>query len=195
MTKLTALKQDIEQFGISFRQGEWESLVQRLSVLSVSRGEIIEKQVHVARQWFFIDDGIAASEQTWTHGGTTIVRFFERGDFCANMTSVWTQDIAADELFAITDVSCIVVPNEVFTDAYLNGGSFGLYLRHKVMAAHLYAKELTSAKTAGDTETRYQFLESLHPEVVARAPQKEVARFLGLTPQSLSRFLRRRKLG
>jgi len=95
----------------------------------------------------------------------------------------------------VTDVADLAIPNDVFRREYLEGGFFGTYLRFKMMEAHLFAKEPICAKTPGQTEIRYRFLEEPHQNVIGSVRQKEVSRFLGVTPQGLSRFLRRRNAG
>lgn len=57
----------------------------------------------------------------------------------------------------------------------------------------MFDKDILYAKTSNDTEVQYRFLESHHTEVVQRAAQKDIARFIGMTPQGLNRFLRNRQ--
>ncbi|MEO1550881.1 MAG: cyclic nucleotide-binding domain-containing protein [Pseudomonadota bacterium] len=192
-TAFASLEGDIRHLGIAIDLITWERIVQRCKSVQVMAGDKIQNQARVADSWIFLSDGVAASEQTDDDGVSTIARFFEPGDFCANLTSAWTRDIASDDLVALTNVDGIEIPDEVFRREYLEGGSFGTYLRLKMMTAHLFAKELICAKTSGRTETRYRFLERHHKTVVGSVQQKDIARFLGMTPQGLSRFLRQRK--
>lgn len=192
---LASLQGDIERLGVTLDLRELERIGQRCKFVHVPAGGKIQNQARVADSWFYLSDGVAASEQTWLDGASTIARFFEPGNICANVTSAWTRDIASDDLIAVTDVGGVSVPDDIFRREYLEGGFFGIYLRLKMMEAHLFAKELICAKTSGQTETRYRFLEQYHQNVIGTVPQKDIARFLGVTPQGLSRFLRRRKPG
>lgn len=192
-TAFASLERDIQHLGVAIDLITWERIVQRFKSVHFTAGDKIQNQARVADSWIFLSDGVAASEQTDHDGVSTIARFFEPGDFCANPTSAWTRDIASDDLVALTNVDGIEIPDEFFRREYLEGGSFGTYLRLKMMAAHLFAKELICAKTSGQTETRYRFLERHHQTVIGSVQQKVIARFLGMTPQGLSRFLRHRK--
>ncbi len=192
MDALTSLVDDIQRLGVALNGHEWDTIRQRCSTVRIQAGEKIQNQARVADAWIFLSDGVAASEQTWLDGSSTIARFFEPGTICANFTSAWTRDIASDDLLAVTDVAGVAIPDSIFRQEYLQGGFFGTYLRLKMIEAHLFAKELICAKTSGQTETRYQFLERHHQCVIGNVPQKDIARFLGITPQGLSRFLRRR---
>lgn len=190
---LASLQGDVQRLGVTLDLNEWGQIGQRCTHVHIPAGNKIQNQARVADSWMFLSDGVAASEQTWLDGASTIARFFEPGNICANFTSAWTRDIASDDLVAVADVSGVAIPNDIFRREYLEGGFFGTYLRLKMMEAHLFAKELICAKTSGQTETRYQFLEQYHQNVIGTVPQKDIARFLGVTPQGLSRFLRRRK--
>lgn len=187
------LASDMRRFGIALTTDEWDTIRKRFSSVRVPKGETIQNQARIAESWIFLTEGIAASEQTWSDGTTTIARFFEPGHICANFTSVITQDIASDDLVAMTDVVGIAIPDSLFRREYLKGGRFGEYLRLKMIDAHLFAKELVCAKTSGRTEARYQFLLRYHTAVLGNVQQKDIARFLGITPQGLSRFMRRHK--
>lgn len=193
MNALAPLEGDIQRLGVTFDLQQWDQIRRRCKTVHIPAGEKIQNQARVADSWVFLSEGIAASEQTWPDGAPTIARFFEPGDICANITSAWTRDIASDDLVAVTDVAGVAIPDRVFRKEYLEGGFFGIYLRHKLMNAHLFAKELICAKTFGQTDARYRFLEHHHQNVIGSVPQKDIARFLGVTPQGLSRFLRRRR--
>lgn len=195
MTPLALLERDVRQSVAAFDLDEWQGMCRRFKYIRVSAGHKIQNQARVADSWMYLSEGIAASEQSWRDGTATIARFFEPGDFCANISSVWTRDIASDDLVAMTDVAGLAIPDDFFRREYLEGGFFGVYLRLKMVEAHLFAKELICAKTSGQTETRYRFLEEYHQTVIGTVAQKDIARFLGVTPQGLSRFLRRRKSG
>ena len=190
---INLLKSDIQRLGVEIDLITWDRITQRCRCVQVKAGDKIHNQARVADTWVFLSEGVAASEQTDPDGVSTVARFFEPGDVCANLTSVWTREIGADDLVALTDVIGVAIPDDFFRREYLEGGSFGIYLRLKMMSAHLFAKELVCAKTSGRTETRYRFLERYHKAVIGTVKQKEIARFLGMTPQGLSRFLRHRK--
>jgi len=193
MDGLERLKGDLKAFGVELDANDWQNIRRQALEVSVPAGDKIQNQSRVAASWIFLSSGIAASEQTWSNGTTTIARFFEPGHICANLTSVWTQDIASEDLIALTEISGLALPDSFFRHEYLEGGRFGTYLRLKMVEAHLFAKELVCAKTSGRTETRYQFLAKYHGDIIPQLHKKDIARFLGITPQGFSRFLRKQK--
>jgi len=194
MTTVDPIRSDMRRFSLTLSDAETATLCNRLARVEEPAGAVVLTQARVADRVLFLTEGIAASEQTWSDGKTTIARFFEPSDLCTNVSSAWTGDIASDDLLAITDIKGLSIPLSYFMNEFLYGGVFGTYLRHRMLEAHLFAKELVCAKTSGRTETRCRFLETHHRTVLDRAPRKDIARFLGITPEGLSRFFRNRTL-
>lgn len=186
------LKSDMNRFDIELDSSrQWTKIQRHLCEVSFLSDKSMLDQFNIPDSWIFISDGIAASQQVWEDGRVTIARFFEQGDFCTNFTSAWTRDIEQDNLFAVTKVSGVAIPDALIREEFFQGGSFGIYLRHKMIESHLFAKELVCIKTSLETEVRYQFLRQQHKNVLGRTQKKYIAQFLGITPQALSRFLRR----
>ncbi|MEO0326956.1 MAG: hypothetical protein AAF217_00020 [Pseudomonadota bacterium] len=193
MQSIDALRQDVELHGVTISEAEWRSLCKDFSCCAYPQGDVIIDQARVADRWLFLTKGIAASEQTTTDGDALIARFFEKGHFCSNLTSAWGRQIASDELIAITNIEGVILPNALFREQYLRGNAFGEYLRMKTMEALMFDKEILCAKTSNDTELQFSFLEYSHSDVVQKTAQKDLARFIGITPQGLSRFLKNRR--
>lgn len=188
-----ALEKDISDHGVELSSTAWLALRESLSEVRARSGSCIYGQQAIGDRWLFLTDGIAASRQTHADGSLSIARFFEKGQFCTNLTSTWTQDYASDDLLALTEVEGVEVPDYVFRREYLRGGAFGEYLRLIVMETLCFDKEIMVVKTVCTTETRYRFLEEQYEAVIGSVRHKDVAAFLGVTPQGLSRFLRRRR--
>ncbi|MEM9725352.1 MAG: hypothetical protein AAF909_07810 [Pseudomonadota bacterium] len=191
MSALKILFGDIVAQGVALTEDDWRTLCASFDAVTHPAGDVILCQSQIAESWLFVAEGVAASTQTTTEGDAWIARFFEAGHLAANLTSVWRREHFVDDLVAITQVTGVIIPDAIFRDAYLRGGAFGEYLRRKAMDTLLFDKELISAKTSASLERRHAFLKTFHRDVLSTVPKKDVARFLGVTPQSYSRFLRR----
>ena len=186
------LRKDIEQSGLFISDDAWLHLSKDLTEFSGTLGEVILSSTRIADRWLFLTEGIVASEQPTIDGDALIARFFEPGQFCSNLTSAWSRKLAFDELIAISDVKGVLIPDALFREQFLRGGVFGEYIRLKFMETLLFDKDILCAKTTNDTEVQYRFLEENCAQVIAHTTQKDIARFIGVTPQGLNRFLRRR---
>ncbi|MEM7762516.1 MAG: cyclic nucleotide-binding domain-containing protein [Pseudomonadota bacterium] len=189
---LDCLQRDFLRFDIRVTDTVWDQFRNGLDFARFERDTVIESATEIAGRWLFVCSGIVASRQTHTDGEISIARFFERGQMCANLTSVWAQSYSADDLLAMTAVEALVIPDSLFRDELINGEDFGRYFRHKAMETLCFDKEIMSAKTRIDTETRYRFLEQHYASVLENVRQRDIAAFIGITPQGLSRFKRHR---
>ncbi|MEL6859978.1 MAG: Crp/Fnr family transcriptional regulator [Pseudomonadota bacterium] len=142
----------------------------------------------VTQHLIFVSEGVAASIQTTPDGKQHIARFFERGQLCSNLTSAWHQDASSDALIAMSDFEGVQIPFAMFRDAFMSDGLLSRYWREMVLETLLFDKDLISIKTMRDVEPRYRFLVDRYDHVVRTVPDKYIARFLGITPQGLSRF-------
>lgn len=187
---IDAFRESIEARGHAISDADWDSLKPPLKPVSVARGEVLLDSAHVAQHVIFVCQGVVASLQTTADGDTQIARFFERGQLCTNITSAWHQSITEDELVAMTDVSGLLIPFSMFRHDFMFSGPLSHYWREMVIETLLFDKDLMCTKTMRDVATRYRFLSERYEQVVTTVPDKYIARFLGITPQGLSRFLR-----
>ncbi|MEL6240147.1 MAG: cyclic nucleotide-binding domain-containing protein [Pseudomonadota bacterium] len=195
MNELRALRHDLDQHGVPPTDEEWRGVCDRAVPRQVPRRATILDSGRIGSSWIFVASGYAASYYTHGDGRLTLTRFFEPGQLAGNVTSTWSNDYGSDELTAITDVSYVEIPHDFLLVEYMQGQTFGAYIRMKVIETLRYDKDLLVCQALNDPAARYRFLEDRHPCLLELALKKDVAAFLGVTPQGYSRFLRRRKAG
>ena len=188
---LEVLKADIDRLG-GVAPEAWDGFARRIAAATFAKKDVVFGAGAIADSVLFVADGVAASEQVLEDGASSIARFFEPPQMAANVTSLVRREPAHDALIAMTPVAGVVIPYALFAQEYFDGDQIGRYLRAKTLETLLFDKEVICAKTQTSTEARYRFLLEHHTDVVARTPDKDIARFLGITPQGLSRFLRTR---
>ncbi|MEL6187478.1 MAG: cyclic nucleotide-binding domain-containing protein [Myxococcota bacterium] len=192
---LELLAADIRRQGVALEAEAWEALVKRCSGFQCARGEVVFAISEVPKHLLFVASGIAAAEWAMPDGRTIIHRFFERAQWCTTITSAIGGVETSDTIVAVAEMQGLLIPLEHWREAYLLDDQVGLYFRHRMLAHLLYAKELIRVKTLNSTEASHRFLQEHHPQVLAEVRQKDIARFMGITPEALSRFLGRRRSG
>lgn len=180
----------VRAHGHTLSEAQWRETERLFTPVTLKRGSVLLDSAVIADDLFFVCDGVAASVQTSCDGDTQIGRFFERGQLCSNITSAWQRTVSEDELIAMTDLAALRVPLTAFRDAYLHGGPLGVFWREMVFETLLFDKDVLCTKTLRDVGTRYRFLAERYENVVSDVPDRHLARFLGITPQGLSRYLR-----
>ncbi|MEM8962125.1 MAG: Crp/Fnr family transcriptional regulator [Acidobacteriota bacterium] len=194
MKAIELLTDDIRNLGIDPDRVGWDVITPQLTEVSYKKKTTLFQRGAICNTVLFITDGIVAVERLMQDGQAPINRFFVATDICNDIVSAWRNEPSTDELFAVTDVSGLLIPYPFLLNQFLRSGDvFGEYLRIKVMESVLTDIEIMARKTVSDTELNYQFLEERFPEVTAHALQRQIASYLGLTPEGLSRFLRKRR--
>lgn len=184
-------RRDIRSRGHELSDIEWRRICDQLTPIEARRGETLLDSLVVAESLIFVSSGVAASFQTTSDGDQQIARFFEHGQLCSNITSAWYQSVSHDELVALTHFAGVLVPFSLFRLEFTSGGPLAKYWREKMIETLLFDKDLMCAKTMRNVEARYRFVKERHRDVVTEVPAKHIAQFLGITPQGLSRFLKK----
>lgn len=185
------LKLEIEKYIQGKIGNEWKAFSSHLSINKASKRGIIFRQTDICDKVIYILEGIAASE--YNEGDKYIItRFFQYGNLCTNMESAASKTLQSDNVIAITNMKYITIPLDRFMNLYLYSDSIVIFLRKKILEHLIEAKHFISTKTSNDTEVQYSFLEKNYPNIIRQTPSKYIAAFMGITPEALSRFLKRR---
>ena len=187
---LVALKTDIETAVSPLPEAEWNRFVEQATELSVKKNTVILRQTEICREVLYITDGIAASEYV-VEGRNIISRFFQKGNFCTNLISATTGRLDCDNLISITPLQALSITFNTFNEYYHEASVIGRFVREKIMQTIFEDKIITSSKTLLTNEELDQFIRETYPEIIRRVPSKYIAQFIGITPESYSRLLKR----
>ena len=164
---------------------------EHITLRKVNAGEVLIPSGSVARQLFFITQGIL-KVFTLNEKGNEVTHFFlKENQFCTILNSL-TNNVSAEEgIAAACDASLIVFHKQELLQLYerlpylkeLFGSIMHQALMDKIQTRNAYMGE--------DASTRYKKFISRQPEIALRVPLGDVASYLGITPQSLSRIRRK----
>lgn len=189
---MTHLEEAIKSYEVPITQEELRHLSQQIEQKSAKKKTVIFRQTEPCNSVIYLISGITASVYNYEEK-EVITRFFQRGNFSTNIISAVSKKVASDSLIAITDIVYLLIPFELFIDAYLHSNTFGLFIRKKIIENSIENKNFTTIKTIGETPIKYQFLVENYPQVIRDTPAKYIAQFLGLTPEGYSRFLAKQR--
>lgn len=187
---LPTFKQEILSSCPKLSGEEWDGLKQQLTPIIYKKGATIFPVTQVCKHVLYIDKGIAASENQ-AKEDFVINRFFKPKDLCSNLESLTYDTFSDDRLFAITPIEGILIPKQVFLAHYYYTENIGVYLRKKILETLLEDKRFISIKTNSDVQSQLAFLQNHYPEVLLETPWKYIAQYIGVTPEWLSRVLKK----
>jgi CRP-like cAMP-binding protein len=147
---------------------------------------------HVCRQLFFIVEGVLRIVVQNEKGVDVTHYFLKENQFCTILKSFTEEVVASESIQAACPVRIRVILKRRLLDLY----SRLPYLRgviDGVIQKGLIEKINTRNAYLGlDSAARYQLFLSRQPEIATRVSLTDVASYLEVTPQSLSRIRRKK---
>ncbi|CAM3886358.1 MULTISPECIES: Crp/Fnr family transcriptional regulator [Shewanella] len=147
------------------------------------RGEILLHQGACQEHGYYIVDGILGAQHYGDCGGLFSKEFYFEGELCLLYHSLLTCDVAPYQLEAATDVTLVR-----FSLAQLKQASWQPVLIALLSQQLLYKEEKEAFLLLKRPEERYLYLVNHRPMWVERLSNLQLARYIGITPVSLSRL-------
>jgi CRP-like cAMP-binding protein len=154
--------------------------------------EHLYTQGTVCRWVGFITNGCVRNYHLEEDGEEYIVNFAFENWWVADLQSFYLEIPSMFNVQALTDCELLVSSKHEFEAAVTHIPAFGEFYRTKISRAYAASNLRLVLERSETAEERYQKLLTTAPWVIERVPQRYLASFLGIKPQSLSRI--RKKL-
>lgn len=172
---------------------QWDELEPLLSVAEYRKGDLLVRQGDTEMEQFFILDGMLKRVVSNAEGREMILRFAGEADMDTSYAAWRLHTPMPYSIVAVTKVRTVKLglPQWVeFIERHPDVMSRFEYDVMKLMSevmAHTITLHLL------DAPGRLSRFQRKHPELAGRIPKKELAAYLNLTPETLSRL--KQKLG
>lgn len=156
--------------------------------MSVKEGEFLFEGGKICREMYFIRKGVLRLVSFDEKGNDVTYFFLKQNQFCTILDSFLNERPAVNGIQAACDAEVMAVTRthlfELYTQLpYLKG------IIENLQQQQLLQKiELQNAYHHKDATARYQLFTQLQPEVARQVKLQDVASYLGIAPQSLSRL-------
>lgn len=182
-----------EQFGISGpgSSGHWEKFIELGQVKAYKKGSIIKESHQTEKYLHILISGVATSSVWDDSRLPKCIDLYFENDFFLDYHSFINQIPTPVENKVLSDAKLFSVPHKSFIKL-LEASPFGDKITRIITDYHFAGKQKQQIDllTKSSTE-RLNDLKHLHPDVLTRIPKKVVASYLGITPQSLSRIIKK----
>lgn len=170
---------------------QWGELEPMLAVADYGKGELLVRQGDTEMEQFFVLDGMLKRVVSNSDGHEMILRFAAESEMDHSYAAWRLGTPVPYSIVAVTKVRTIkasMVQWVEFLDSHLDVKQRFEYEVMKLMSevmAHTITLHLL------DAPGRLSRFRRKHPELIGRIPKKELAAYLNLTPETLSRLKQR----
>ena len=166
-------------------------LVSKFSLLQVGRKELLIKQGEPCRHIYFILSGGIRAFHTASDGRESTIMFGIQDWWITDMNCFVNQKVAVLSLEALEESTLMCLSWDDMEALYTQIPQFERYIRILMQNAYIREQQRALENITYSTEERYQRFISKYPFISKRFTQKQIASYLGVTPEFLSTVKRK----
>lgn len=169
---------------------EAEAIMASATVLHFKKGDIVLEQGKVARASYFVLQGCVRQYAT-QEGEERTVDFITEGQWVLSLASLLNQTPARHAFDCLEDCVLVMGNEEKEAALFRDFPQFAAIARKVMEQAFSDLQEAHAAYALDSPETRYRKLLASRPDLIQRVPQYQLASYVGVQPESLSRIRKR----
>ena len=167
---------------------QWSELEPLLTVADYRKGDPLVRQGDEQMQQFFILDGMVKRVVSNPEGREMILRFAAETEMDTSYAAWRLRTPVPYSIAAVTKVRTVELPMPAWAEFIEKHAEIKLRFEYEVMKlmSEVMAHSITLHLL--DAPGRLARFQRKHPDLAGRIPKKELAAYLNLTPETLSRL-------
>lgn len=154
------------------------------------KGTVLLKEGETSTDAYFVLDGIIR-QYYLIDGEEKTTEFFVDEQWVVSLNTINLNSPSTHYLECCTDCSVLIGDSEKGEDLYTKHPNLGTLSRKLMTNVFLEQQIKLEAFTLNTPTIRYQNLMATRPDLLQRIPQYQIASYIGVTPESLSRIRKR----
>jgi CRP-like cAMP-binding protein len=171
----------------------WTGLEPMLEIADFGKGNLLVLQGHGAMEQFFILDGILKRVVSDPKGKEMILRFAAENDMDTSYAAWRLGKPMPYSIVAVTKVRVAKLPMQQWVEFIERHAAVKAHFEYEVMSLMSEVMAHTITLHLLDAPGRLSRFKRKRPELLDRIPKKELASYLNLTPETLSRLKKRKQ--
>lgn len=183
------------------------SYFERLIPLSKEEKELVTQKFHprlyrkkqyvlqegdVCMQMNFIVRGCLRMYKIDDKGGTHILQFSAEDNWLTDLGSFYSETPSELAIDALEDTMVLRIGHDDLIALYTDAPKFHRIFRVLIENSYISLQKRLLQTISSTAEDRYQYFIDTYPHLINRLPQTQIASFLGITPEFLSRLRNKR---
>jgi CRP-like cAMP-binding protein len=168
--------------------GDEELIQAALETRSYKEGEYLFRAGNVCREMYFVANGVLRIMMLNEQGNEITYFFLKENQFCTILNSFNNNVVAHESISAACDVDVLVFTRSALTKLYEQLPYVKQLIDQISQQALLDKIDLKNSYLGNDSTTRYKMFMMRQPDIALRVSLSDIASYLGITPQSLSRI-------
>ena len=158
---------------------------------SYKEGDTIFRGGRICQEMYFINAGVLRIVVTNDKGIDVTYFFVKENQFCTILNSFNNQVPAQESIQAACDTEVLAITRNRLLDLYKQLPYMRELIDQITQQRLLDKIQLRNAYLGEDSASRYRLFMLQQPDIAQRVSLKDIASYLGITPQSLSRIRRK----
>jgi len=164
--------------------------------LSLLKNKKVRKKLFLSQEGdiskgpFFVTKGILRSYTVDKNGFEHVLQFAPPGWLMADMHSLITQQAGSLSIDAVEDSEVLLLPKQELDKLYNEIPAFERFFRILAENALVTFQQRLIDNLSLTAKERYENFCKRYPLLIERLPQKQVASYIGVTPEFLSKMLK-----
>jgi CRP-like cAMP-binding protein len=154
----------------------------------IRKRQYLLQQGDVSKYTAFVEKGLLRSYIIDDKGAELIMQFAPEGWWINDMFSSITGEPAEQNIDAMEDSELLLLSNQAYEQLLQEAPVFERFFRLLIQNSFVALQRRLKGNIIQTAEEKYKNFIQLYPNIVQRVPQHNIASFLGITPESLSRI-------
>ncbi len=177
----------------SFSDRSWELLQPALTKKEFKKNELLLKQGQVCNSLFYIDNGYCKSYYE-IDGVVKNTGFFFENEIATNINSFGNGQKSEFNIVACEPLTAIIFDKDKLFQTAQQANEIETLGRNCIRLFATKQEEFSTLFKLYSAQERLEYLEAKHPEILQRVSLSQLASFLGVARETLSRIRKRRVL-
>ena len=177
---------------IQLNKEEKELVIQKFHPRLYRKKQYVLQEGDVCRQMNFVVRGCLRMYKIDDKGGSHILQFSAENNWITDLGSFYSEKPSELTIDALEDTMVLKITHDDLIAIYTQAPKFHRIFRVLIENAYVSLQKRLLQTMSSTAEDRYQYFIDTWPHLINRLPQTQIASFLGITPEFLSRLRNKR---